>query len=87
MDTRKRMAKAAWPCGEWWTNYLASIYDSHAWEVSDFSIVEAAKYLATRAYYYVDSARDTFMIGDEPAMRQLLTEDRNAKQMAKGGRL
>jgi hypothetical protein len=52
------------------------IYDAHAWEVADVPVKEAAKYLATRAYYYVDTSRDTFMIGDEAAMLRLLTEDR-----------
>ncbi len=32
------------------------------------------EYLATRAYYYVDRQRDTFMIGDEAAMLQILRE-------------
>ena len=78
MDTQNRMARACYPGATgWWPDYLAGIYDAFAWEVADASIAEAAEYLATRAYYYVDSARDTFMIGDEAAMRQLLTEDRN----------
>jgi len=76
MDIQTRMARAAWPCGEWWTNYLAMIYVNHAWEVADASLETAANYLATRAYYYVDSARDTFMIGDIAAMRTILKEDR-----------
>jgi hypothetical protein len=77
-----RMSKAAWPCGEWWTNYLAMIYVNHAWEVEDASLEDAANYLATRAYYFVDSAKDTYMIGDIAAMRTILREDRNESRKA-----
>ena len=75
MDIKTRMAQICYPGATgWWPEYLATIYNDHAWEVADFPIKEAAKYLATRAYYYVDRQRDTFMIGDEAAMLQILRE-------------
>lgn len=75
-EIQNRMARAAWPCGQYWTDHLALVYETHASETVDMRLNTAAEYLAHRAFYYLDRVSDIAMIGDIAAMRTILSEDR-----------